>query len=312
MDAVQFRDFVKGSAFRTVRGNGRIGGLVLTQTVNRAPKIREPEMRHALAQEAEARNNVLYGIEVPTRQRYRFTTVPGNGTVAARHDFVVMKEPCPAAARLNLMELKEGQRGGPVLAADADCLPIRKDFQKLMLEVAEQGKSIMHILQAVDADTISSLLGKYNIAVRRAVSLPREQARLLSIPDPLLDSVWFTLFILVVHHRKESDRPFLYHQHLENFGAALQQAEKAEPLFREQCLVREPLDERIALSPWQESGSSDGMALTPDDVDQRLIARGLLSRLPDSSQDLDDEEEDDQPIPVEGEPVSETIIRERR
>jgi len=35
----------------------------------------EPQMRHALAQEAEARKDVRYGIEVPTRQTYRFTTV---------------------------------------------------------------------------------------------------------------------------------------------------------------------------------------------------------------------------------------------
>ena len=47
-----------------------LGGLVLTQTLNRTPKIREPEMRHALAQEAEIWNNILYGIEAPTREKY--------------------------------------------------------------------------------------------------------------------------------------------------------------------------------------------------------------------------------------------------
>jgi hypothetical protein len=45
-------------------------------------------------------------------------------------------------------------------------------------------------------------------------------------------------------------------------------------------------------------------------VDRQLLARGLLSRLPDPAEDVDDE--DDLPIPVEREPVSETIIRERR
>jgi len=55
---------------------GRIGGLALTQSLaDRSPQIREPEMRHALAQEAEARKDVRSGIEVPARQTYRFTTV---------------------------------------------------------------------------------------------------------------------------------------------------------------------------------------------------------------------------------------------
>ena len=80
----------------------------------------------------------------------------------------MMKEPCPDAPRLNLVELKEGQPGGAISAEHADCPPIREDFEKLMLEVCEQGKSIVHILQAEEPGTIRSLLGKYNIAVRRA------------------------------------------------------------------------------------------------------------------------------------------------
>jgi Arc/MetJ-type ribon-helix-helix transcriptional regulator len=54
---------------------------------------------------------------------------------------------------------------------------------------------------------------------------------------------------------------------------------------------------------------SVGGARTPEDVDCQLLARGLLSSLPNPAEDVDD---DDEPISVEGEAVSETIIRERR
>jgi hypothetical protein len=52
--------------------------------------------------------------------------------------------------------------------------------------------------------------------------------------------------------------------------------------------------------------------LTRDEFNQRLMAAGLITRLPDPSLDIDDDDPDDQPVPIEGEPLSETIIRERR
>ncbi|WP_165073518.1 hypothetical protein [Paludisphaera rhizosphaerae] len=50
-------------------------------------------------------------------------------------------------------------------------------------------------------------------------------------------------------------------------------------------------------------------SITPEELNQRLLAEGLISRLPDPAADVDD---DDDPIVVEGEPLSETILRERR
>ena len=50
--------------------------------------------------------------------------------------------------------------------------------------------------------------------------------------------------------------------------------------------------------------------MTLDDVHRQMLADGLLSQLPNADQDTDDE--DDAPIEIEGEPLSETIIRERR
>ena len=50
--------------------------------------------------------------------------------------------------------------------------------------------------------------------------------------------------------------------------------------------------------------------LTPEEFDQHLLNIGLMSQLPDTDADFDDP--DDQPIDIKGEPLSETVIRERR
>ena len=50
--------------------------------------------------------------------------------------------------------------------------------------------------------------------------------------------------------------------------------------------------------------------LLPDELNQRLLASGLVIQLPDPAEDIDD---DDEPlIAIKGEPLSETIIRDRR
>ena len=49
-----------------------------------------------------------------------------------------------------------------------------------------------------------------------------------------------------------------------------------------------------------------------EELHQKMMARGLIRRLPDPSLDIDDDEPDDQPVPIKGEPLSETILRERR
>jgi Arc/MetJ-type ribon-helix-helix transcriptional regulator len=50
--------------------------------------------------------------------------------------------------------------------------------------------------------------------------------------------------------------------------------------------------------------------LTRAELDQYMLERGLLSQIPDTDADFDDP--DDEPIEIKGEPLSETIIRERR
>jgi Arc/MetJ-type ribon-helix-helix transcriptional regulator len=50
--------------------------------------------------------------------------------------------------------------------------------------------------------------------------------------------------------------------------------------------------------------------LTKDEFHRHLIEIGLMSQLPDTEADHDDP--DDEPIAIKGEPLSETVIRERR
>ncbi len=52
--------------------------------------------------------------------------------------------------------------------------------------------------------------------------------------------------------------------------------------------------------------------MTEVEFDQHLLKIGLISSLPDPALDIDDDDPDDQPVSIKGEPLSETIIRERR
>ena len=50
--------------------------------------------------------------------------------------------------------------------------------------------------------------------------------------------------------------------------------------------------------------------MSREEFHRHLIEIGLMSRLPDTAADFDDPA--DEPIPIKGEPLSETVIRERR
>jgi hypothetical protein len=87
--------------------------------------------------------------------------------------------------------------------------------------------------------------------------------------------------------------------------------------------LRQRLDSELA-HPKQPTARTPGKAAkrakpaqaakkTPsvEELHHKMMARGLITRLPDPSLDIDDDP-DDQPVAIEGEPLSETIIRERR
>ena len=50
--------------------------------------------------------------------------------------------------------------------------------------------------------------------------------------------------------------------------------------------------------------------MTKDEFHRHLIEIGLMSQLPDTAADYDDP--DDVPVKIKGEPLSDTVIRERR
>jgi Arc/MetJ-type ribon-helix-helix transcriptional regulator len=72
----------------------------------------------------------------------------------------------------------------------------------------------------------------------------------------------------------------------------------------------EVVEEALRLLDQQGQSRSAGLALTEEEFQRHLVDLGLMSALPDSGVDVDDP--DDEPIGIEGEPLSETIIRERR
>jgi hypothetical protein len=87
--------------------------------------------------------------------------------------------------------------------------------------------------------------------------------------------------------------------------------------------VRRQLDRQVAppktpTAPTPaKAGQRTGRAapkkkMTEAEFDQHLLKTGLVSSLPDPALDIDDDDPDDQPVTIRGEPLSETIIRERR
>ncbi len=52
--------------------------------------------------------------------------------------------------------------------------------------------------------------------------------------------------------------------------------------------------------------------LTEAEFNQHLLSIGLITSLPDPRLDIDDDDPEDAPVTIKGEPLSETIIRERR
>jgi hypothetical protein len=87
--------------------------------------------------------------------------------------------------------------------------------------------------------------------------------------------------------------------------------------------LREQLDRRLeqaqkpsaqpsAKRTMQVNAARPKKRMTEAEFQQHLLKIGLLTSLPDPSLDLDDDDPDDAPVTIEGEPLSETIIRERR
>ena len=73
-------------------------------------------------------------------------------------------------------------------------------------------------------------------------------------------------------------------------------------------------DDAIA-EPWraylqQRTQAPQAKASRLDELHRQMLAGGLFTQLPNASDDIDDDQEE--PVQIDGEPLSETIIRERR
>jgi hypothetical protein len=66
-----------------------------------------------------------------------------------------------------------------------------------------------------------------------------------------------------------------------------------------------------ALTGDVRTGAQTDQPMSEDDVERILFARGIIGQVPDPSA-YTDEDEDFEPIEVVGQPLSETIIEERR
>jgi hypothetical protein len=89
--------------------------------------------------------------------------------------------------------------------------------------------------------------------------------------------------------------------------------------------LRQKLDTQLA-KPKKRPGSASGNGakrgkpatqqakkpLTEAEFKKHLLNIGLITSLPDPSLDIDDDDPDDASVTIKGEPLSETIIRERR
>ena len=73
----------------------------------------------------------------------------------------------------------------------------------------------------------------------------------------------------------------------------------------EQKQVLETLGENIKRIEMSEEERLEQLVL------ERLLAKGIISKIP-PRWNIDDEDDDFEPIEIEGEPLSETIMRERR
>ena len=92
---------------------------------------------------------------------------------------------------------------------------------------------------------------------------------------------------------------------------------------REDDVIRDALTrlEQALPKATQPSGQSTERAkparrgkksLTVAEIHQQMVASGLITKLPNPALDRNDDDPDDLPVPIDGEPLSETIIRERR
>ncbi len=85
-----------------------------------------------------------------------------------------------------------------------------------------------------------------------------------------------------------------------------------QQLDRQSAQPKKPTAPTPAKAAKRAKAAPSKKKMTEAEFDQHLLRIGLISSLPDPALDIDDDDPDDQPVTIKGEPLSETIIRERR
>jgi hypothetical protein len=212
MDQATFHELCHQASQLAVIAEGRISNLVLTQANDGdEPTIREPEMRHAFCLTLESdRWRLPYGIEVPTKRRYRFVDETGENKTTARHDLVLLADVEGALKRDVLFESKREQPSLVARPGGIDCPAISKDYRKLLMEEGESGKCMFHICHAADRGTLPAVLEKYNAGFTNAHARSLTDAATLGVDLSHNERCWFALYILVVNDRNHANQPFLH------------------------------------------------------------------------------------------------------
>jgi hypothetical protein len=238
----EYLSFARGAAHRAIAVDGRIGCLVFTQVESGQPKLREPELQFAFGIEAGALG-LLYGVEVPTQELYRFTREEGLGRRRGCMDFVILDAASPDAERLVLTEFKEGQPSTLTDERGTYCPAISKDLHKLLREPAASGKSMVHICHAANTGTIRAVLAKYDAGLKRAVENVRAEQTPGAESPWEADTCWFEFLLLIAHQRGKigGDRPCLYRLAFTNLCEAVRKVLAGEGVFEEARLVPVPL-----------------------------------------------------------------------
>lgn len=113
---------------------------------------------------------------------------------------------------------------------------------------------------------------------------------------------------MTIHLPKDIERSIVAAVHSGYFASVDEAMDKAARLLLRDMEQTKPRPRQTTkrAKPAQQKKKP----LTRAQFDQHLVELGLMTHIPNTAAYVDDP--DDEPIPIRGEPLSETVIRERR
>jgi Arc/MetJ-type ribon-helix-helix transcriptional regulator len=119
---------------------------------------------------------------------------------------------------------------------------------------------------------------------------------------------------MTIHLPKEIERDILAEVQSGHYASVDDALVKAWQTLRRQASA--PTKPKAAAASGKKATRSKdarpNKPLTIEEIHRQMMASGLITRLPDPALDIDDDDPEDQPVTIKGEPLSETILRERR